>query len=262
MKKTGQGKFIIAVVLGILLILLSTPAVATKIKFTRHNLSSTSQYNIKATSETQICVFCHTPHSSDSTEAPLWNRDDTTQTFTMATTQWVNWGRPATGADGTPTSTSKKCLSCHDGSIAIGSIRRGGGTPVIPIPMTDSGTGKLDPDGSLASTPFGGYDLRGGHVISFNYNQFYTNAPAGVKSNFISWASISIGDQHSMFDKQGRMQCHSCHDPHEDKCNDTSKTVGNDPFWRKLCSGGKNISVCETCHSSTFDYYTAPKYPF
>lgn len=255
-------KPVFVAVLGIAIIALSIRVEAqTRIKDTRHNLSSSSPYKIKAVSENQICIFCHAPHNADSTQVPLWNRNDTTQAFTMATTQNVNWGRHSY-ADNQPTNTSKKCLSCHDGSIAIGELKNGG-----PITMTDSGSGKLDGDGSLsndpAKNPFGTNDLRGGHVISFNYKNFYNDAglPPAIKAKFIDWNSISAGDRASMFDREGKMQCHTCHDPHNDWCTDSNKTIGKDPLWRKACDGNGNGSVCNTCHN-TFSDYTAPNLKF
>ncbi|MDO8446801.1 MAG: hypothetical protein Q7T53_12025 [Deltaproteobacteria bacterium] len=242
----------------------SASAADKSIKYTRHNLSSSGLYDVKAVSENQICKFCHAPHNADSREAPLWNRNDTTATFTMATTRWVNWGRAAqTGADSQPTTISKKCLSCHDGSIAIGEIRNGG-----PIAMATST--KLDGDGSLKdNNPFGPKDLRGGHVISFKYKTFYDNCLSDggcAEGRFKSWETILVADQRSMFDRNGAMQCHTCHDPHTDRCNDSSKTIGKDPLWRKICDhdGGFNDgngSLCNTCHN-TFAEYTAPNLMF
>ncbi len=233
------------------------------IKASKHNLSNWSLYTVKGDT-TQVCIFCHAPHNADSVEAPLWNRNDTAvTTFIMATTQWVNWGRGPTGADSQPTTISKKCLSCHDGTIAIGDVRNG--APTAPIAMAVSS--RLDGDGSLkddSSNPFGsanGYDLRGGHVISFNYDQFYTNA-GNPSTRFKTWNEIkTAGDDKSMFDKQGRMQCHTCHDPHTDWCDDSNKTIGKDPFWRKACDGNGNGSVCNACHKA-FAEYTAPNLKF
>ena len=42
---------------------------------TKHNLSASGPGTAKATSESQICVFCHTPHFAEALPgAPLWNR--------------------------------------------------------------------------------------------------------------------------------------------------------------------------------------------
>lgn len=232
------------------------------IKASKHNLSNWSLYTIKGDT-TQVCIFCHAPHNTDSVKVPLWNRNDTAViTFTMATTQYVKAGQE--GVDTQPTTISKKCLSCHDGTIAIGDVRNG--APTAPITMANCGTGKLDEDCSLKNSaggnPFGDpYDLRGGHVISFNYDKFYTNA-GNPSTRFKTWNEIkTAGDDKSMFDRDGKMQCHTCHDPHTDWCDDSSKTIGKDPFWRKACDGNGNGSVCNVCHKSFADY-TAPNLKF
>jgi len=53
-------------IVGLILILSSPHAIGqvTGIAKTKHNLSVTGPGAIKATTETQICVFCHTPHGA------------------------------------------------------------------------------------------------------------------------------------------------------------------------------------------------------
>lgn len=224
---------------------------AKGLKKTRHNLSNWGLYDVKATTETQVCIFCHTPHNANSTEAPLWNHQDTTTTppkFTMASSYYVKPGAP--GVDLVPTGISKKCLSCHDGTIAIGALAR--------QDITMAASGRLNGDGTLKSTAPGfiGTDLRSGHVISFNYDDLF-QATYSSATKLKSKASMTADERKSMFDRQGRMQCHSCHDPHTDWCDDPNKTVGNDPLWRKTCDGAKgNASVCMVCHRTTFSGYT------
>ncbi len=46
---------------------------ADSVLSSRHNLSVTGPGTIKAATENQVCLFCHTPHVA-SPEAPLWNR--------------------------------------------------------------------------------------------------------------------------------------------------------------------------------------------
>jgi hypothetical protein len=70
---------------------------------------------VRATTESQVCVFCHTPHSAR-VDAPLWNRSS-------ASSNYVPYTSPSLQAlPQQPNSFSKLCLSCHDGSIAIGSV--------------------------------------------------------------------------------------------------------------------------------------------
>ena len=68
-------------------------AKVSDIRATRHNLSAESPgtptrtgtvptRSVFATSEQQVCVFCHTPHASQNTNlAPLWNRTFSTSTY-------------------------------------------------------------------------------------------------------------------------------------------------------------------------------------
>lgn len=100
------------------------------VKNTRHNLTQSTMQNPTAGGEAamdpyrndygEVCVYCHTPHGSNTTiKAPLWNRTvkqttyDTydelnTDTLTQTVTQ--------------PGANSLTCLTCHDGQTAIDSI--------------------------------------------------------------------------------------------------------------------------------------------
>lgn len=237
--------------LGMVVLVSMVHAAPTYIKNTKHNLSNWGPGDIKAQDETQVCIFCHTPHNADSAVVPLWGHKDTEATvFTMASSYYAKPGNAGMGNE--PTGISKKCLSCHDGTVAIGALTGG------DIAMTDGVTDKLNADGTLkgphdASHPgYIGSNLSGGHVISFVYSDVPTG-PADLKT----WGNISTHNQKSMFDRDRRMQCHSCHDPHTDWCDDSNNTVGQDPLWRKKCNGsGKNSSVCEVCHKTTFSGYT------
>ena len=58
----------------IVLLLLPVCLFSQSIVNTVHNLSISGPGEIKATSESEICIFCHTPHNS-SPLRPLWNRN-------------------------------------------------------------------------------------------------------------------------------------------------------------------------------------------
>jgi hypothetical protein len=269
--KTG-----LVLVSGLAVIALSTHAIAT-IKDTRHNLSSWSPYAIKADPnaddprKTQICIFCHAPHNADSTQAPLWNHQDTGDGFSIASTMYV---RPSNTSnipmDTQPSRTSKKCLSCHDGTVAIGALANGSEIKVIGASGTvgsnpnNALSGTRDANGEYVSGDKGwiGKNLSKGHVISFKYDNNVVTYLNGTPKYSPNPNSFVNGTDPSMLDKMGYMQCHTCHDPHNDWCNDTGKRVGNDPLWRKACDAEGNGSVCAKCHSATYDFYTSPKYPF
>lgn len=109
-----------------------------------HNLSVYSNNPIKSTTQTQICIFCHTPHSAISAtsllNAPLWNHTLSSQTYTL-TNQKNPTGQIANTPNLIMNSTymggiqpdgdSELCLSCHDGTVAIGSLNNPYGTETV-----------------------------------------------------------------------------------------------------------------------------------
>lgn len=245
------------------------------IQRTKHNLSTSGAtvgntiYAVDTGDPraTQVCIFCHTPHGAESAQAsewaPLWNHQNTSATFLMASSANVVHSGPnkRSWADGAPTGISKKCLSCHDGTVAIGAVLNG--TPILVTGAKggsgDTLTGSRNAGGGLGPDGYGqmdagfiGTDLRGGHVISFNYKGFWDGTQSD-ESNYKSWNNITPADRSSMFDRQGRMQCHSCHDPHTDWCDENPGNpgaVGNDPLWRKQCVSTTNDVVCKVCHTN------------
>ena len=69
----------------------------------------------------QICVYCHTPHGSDSSAAaPLWNRvlpnPASFTTYAALRTDSITQEITAPGANSLP------CLSCHDGQTAVDAV--------------------------------------------------------------------------------------------------------------------------------------------
>ncbi len=82
---------------------------------TVHNLSVSGPGSIRAASETEVCIFCHTPHDSRP-ESPLWNRQDPGVTYVLYNSSTVQ------AMTGQPDGSSVLCLSCHDGTIALGNV--------------------------------------------------------------------------------------------------------------------------------------------
>jgi len=107
---------------------LVVPATALAvISGTKHDLSfGNTAADTRAAAATnggdQLCIFCHTPHRATNQNL-LWNRAAMTKAFT--------WGSATTTA-GTPLSgtiqpKSMACLSCHDGTVALGDVMNSGG---------------------------------------------------------------------------------------------------------------------------------------
>lgn len=177
-----------------------------------HNLSSSGPGTTHALDEDRVCVFCHTPHGSR-TNAPLWNRKDSTAFYTP-------YDSPTLRANpGQPTGTSKLCLSCHDGTVALGDLV----STQSPISMSGSQT-------VTAGSGLIGTDLRDDHPISFAY----VDSVAGSNGEL---AAPQTWDPALKLDDAGMLQCTTCHDPHDNQ-------------WEEfLVLSNDEAALCRQCHT-------------
>ena len=86
----------------------------------KHNLSVSGPGPVKSATETEICVFCHTPHNANPA-VPLWN-----QTLSAGVDLPAYTSTTMKATVGLPTGSSKLCLACHDGTVAIGNTINNG----------------------------------------------------------------------------------------------------------------------------------------
>ena len=197
-------------------LLLASP-VQAGVATTKHNLSASGPGTVKATTEAQICVFCHAPHNS-SPSAPLWNRKSPTSAYTPYTSSTEK------STAGQPTGSSLVCLSCHDGTIALGqvlnrttAITMAGGVTTIPA----------------TSTSHLGTDLSGDHPISFPY----TSALATARGELADPGTLTGAVR---LDASGQLQCSACHDAH------------NDPYGKFLVMSNTASALCNVCHLKNY----------
>jgi predicted CXXCH cytochrome family protein len=191
------------------------PVQAAGIADSKHNLSSSGLGTIKAAAgaESQICIFCHVPHNAK-TSGPLWNRDQPASPYTPYTSTTRKITSP-----GQPTGASLLCLSCHDGTIALGKIS----SRTTDIPMAGGKTNFAAGDPGYIGT-----DLSDDHPVSFLFS--------GVLSN----TEIRTPTGSVKLDFSGQMQCTACHSPH-DNANGKFLVVNN------VAS-----ALCTTCHNKTY----------
>lgn len=218
----------------------------------------------------QICIFCHTPHNSQS-QGPLWNRKDTSvanfaryssstlKIGTIAASQYS----PSGSAGGQPNGSSRLCLSCHDGVTGLGDVIRSGQMGEIQmlggnsIPQNDiasfhPSTNKMKvghhPVSFVYATSFD-FKTQNGTMIGLNGASF--NLP---KYSAKPLMADKVKLQDSKRDARGWMQCTTCHDPHQNLGNDVDKWPGftrkMTPFW--VYSGATaavgHDDVCNSCH--------------
>ncbi|MBI5203714.1 MAG: cytochrome c3 family protein [Nitrospirae bacterium] len=244
-----------------------TSVVFAGIANTKHDLSSTSTGGgiiaTAASGVTQKCVFCHTPHSS-SKVGPLWNHSLSSATYSVRFEASGYYGDPwrVTLAK-QPDGSSRLCLGCHDGTVALGLLVNVpgsgmGGTvdmtqtymPCGPTDYTCLGTNFVSSGKHLDG--FG----TGDHLISMEYNSaLYTDVLAkcyppesSVTYPIRDPSTISSTDPVKLYKTthlyppgEGNalgVQCRSCHDPHDD-ANGKFLVKGSPTDWDPLCN---------TCH--------------
>ncbi|ABB32097.1 cytochrome c family protein [Geobacter metallireducens RCH3] len=213
----------------------------------KHNLSfSNTGVNYKATNASdprgkQICIFCHTPHNAKP-QTVLWNRNDTTQTFGhySSNTLAIHTDPAAkTSSDykSEPNGSSRLCLSCHDGVTALGAVLNGDAIEVNNnVNTVMSGTHVFNRTKITNSH----------HPVSFVYNASVRdrlNVLEGPGNSYQLPTNAKI-----RLDRENRMQCITCHDPHQTQYNDPST-----PFWVLDGTSATNAhdSVCTNCHNFT-----------
>lgn len=155
------------------------------------------------------CQYCHTPHKALSGTV-LWNHKLSDKTYQ------IYWSTSLDAKVGQPTGSSKLCLSCHDGTVALDATVRGGGSNTFMPP----GSSNL------------GTDLSDDHPVSFVYSSELSDKDPQIKPPDTLPEELEL-------DRLGEMQCMTCHDPHHD-------TFGN-----FLVTTNVRSNLCVQCHNLT-----------
>lgn len=179
---------------------------------TKHNLSVSGTGTVRALTENRVCIFCHTPHNATPL-SPLWNKDLEPQVYAVYTSPTLKAGPLPQ-----PTGPTKLCLSCHDGTIAMGAV-------VNPSGGINMSSGGRLPAGSLSDF---GTDLSGHHPVAFPYRSALPN---------IELAPAPPPDL--VFGGVDELHCTTCHDPHKDL------------YGRFLAKDNRYSALCITCHQIT-----------
>ncbi|UCB55654.1 MAG: hypothetical protein JSW45_03755 [Thiotrichales bacterium] len=238
----------------------------------KHDLTASGGGQATTTVTDEVCVFCHTPHGSDTAApVPLWNKvlgapGSYTQYSTLQTPTFDSTEAPVG-------SVSLACLSCHDGTQAMDVVINlpgaGGYNPAgqeidatgigqmvgSPVPMlgtdlTDDhpismqygggGASAADPDGTFAGT-LGDPDFNAPEKATVNGNPiWWVDSPVGTaatreKTDMILYARNDLGTV------QPFVECGSCHDPH----NDQTQGQTSVQFLRINNTASQ---ICTACH--------------
>ena len=183
-----------------------------------HNLSPGTGATIYVPTGNLGCTYCHAPHSGLGGVTPLWNQQLSKATYTpYSSTTYHQTGntQPPLGI------TSSLCLSCHDGTVAVGQT---------------AAYGKVTTVGSWLPGDTFGQDLTSSHPFSLV-------TPMKDSAN-LQASLVSSGTTADPLQKvklvNGNVECTSCHDPHTQSID----TVAQDFLVRDGSSG----QICLACH--------------
>lgn len=200
-------------ILAITLALPIVGAYASSVVDSKHNLSASGPGTVKAASETEVCIFCHTPHRSTG-DLPLWNHTGSVASYTPYSSSTLK------ATVGQPNGASKLCLSCHDGTVALGNVH----SRTMPIQMQGGVT--VMPAGSANL----GTDLSDQHPISFTYDSALAAEQGQLKDPSLLTGKVRL-------DHNSQMQCTACHNPHDDQ------------YGKFLVMDNTDSALCVTCHN-------------
>jgi predicted CXXCH cytochrome family protein len=184
-------------------------------------VGSAHDFSAQAWSGGQICVGCHAPHNTAVlADAPLWNHALSTATYTVYASSTQN------AVVGQPGSTSKLCLSCHDGTVAVNSFGGTVGTILL------SGVANI------------GTNLGNDHPIGITYDAALVAldgalAPITTAVTIGSGTKTKAGTIATNMLYTGKVECASCHDVHNTFTAATGKLA-------KVSMAAS--ALCTTCH--------------
>lgn len=211
-------KRIIISILGLVLLGLSQISYG-QIAGTAHDFSSETW----SPAQNKMCAVCHTTHNAiNEPSAPLWDHQQTSVAgYTLYSSASFDSHGGTTITD--PSASSKLCLSCHDGTVALENF--GGVTTGSEYIPTASRIG-----GAL------GNNLANEHPISFDYTDALATLDGGLHAPSTTNSGLGSTIANDML-FSNKLECASCHDVHNKY---------GQPHLLKMSN--TNSELCLTCH--------------
>ncbi|MCP5236109.1 MAG: hypothetical protein H6945_10280 [Zoogloeaceae bacterium] len=250
---------------------------------TKHNLTFSgpgpNRLDNTPTNTQEICVFCHTPHGSNTdASAPLWNKNipdpSGYSVYSTANSSTID------GSTLTVGSVSAACLSCHDGTQAMDNMINQPGSGATNTNLTfnwDTSLGGT-PNGIMGTTTIAmlGQDLTNDHPIGIEYcgggltgsgstvngtcsdSDFFVPSTRVINTQQVFYVNTAGGtDEREKTDiilytrdfsgvggdaNAPSVECASCHDPHVE-----SKDAATQVAFLRVSQAGSG--VCLACHN-------------
>ena len=166
------------------------------------------------------CSYCHAPHSGPGDGKSLWNQTQTNATYQLytSTTYHQKGQQPILGSD------SNLCLSCHDGTVAVG----------------NDDCFRSDHHDRVHEQPdVFGTNLQSSHPFSL---QLPIKDAIDIIATLVSQGKT--GDPTGKVRLiDGNIECTSCHNPHVQAIDKVSLNF--------LVRDSSNAQMCLACHDPT-----------
>jgi hypothetical protein len=189
----------------------------------KHNLSVTGPGDLKALIETRVCIFCHTPHNA-APRTPLWNKSIDPVNYILYSSTTLS------AVPSQPSGPSRLCLSCHDGTLALGTVLQ----PSAGIATTGQIT--------MNRPSYIGVVLSDDHPFSFSYLDALSNPYAGLNPGLLPTDLPFYGGSSML------IECSTCHDAHEDSWRSPDTT--GQLTGKFLVMDNRASALCTQCHSN------------
>ncbi|MCK5644780.1 MAG: hypothetical protein KAJ19_28530, partial [Gammaproteobacteria bacterium] len=166
-----------------------------------------SPHDLSVQGSGRMCSFCHTPHGT-STTTPLWNHKLSDSVYKIYQSSSLD------AKVGQPTGSSKMCLSCHDGTVALTHTIGQGSEGGVYITPGDANLGT---------------DLSDDHPISFTYTDALSAKDPQIRP-------ASTIPQELRLDQGKEVQCTTCHDAHDNQ------------YGAFVVMDNERSGMCVSCH--------------
>lgn len=276
MKKLSRKTVVLTTIAAGILASSLAAAAVSNVANTKHNFSNggnSNNYHNPSTnpSDSQVCVYCHTPHNAGQTRL-LWNKaGGAAINFKLYTSSATITSVTKTQSALTANSPSLLCLGCHDGKTAMNVLHAGGkgvsaasaglvgypansklafgSTPIyMEGPLTDMFGNSL-PSMNLGRASDGSNDMQGDnlsddHPIGFSYSDAYTEQLA--KNGLFDVTTVGTKSSNAIrfFGTNNKVECSTCHDPHVDY-----SASGNPALKPFLVMSNSASALCLSCHN-------------
>ena len=193
-------------------------AQSTSMSGSGHDLSVNGSGPVTATTERQVCIFCHASHAAKPA-VPLWNHaPSSTSGYSLYTSSTYVQTNPPTISE-----RSKLCLSCHDGTVAMGQT---------------VANGLIATTGSLASK-----DTLGNGALNVDHPFGFT-LPAvddgEIQRSLMASPPATSDPAVKLFNNT--IECVTCHEPHD---------PNRDTAVQFMARSNMDSAICTACHDTS-----------